>query len=224
MTYPRNSATGAPRRRVRAALAAGILMTLTACSTTSSDISDILGTSPEKQFVQVPQSQLWFQVPQAQVAMQRSFRGGMEQRVGFANATGTAGDNFLLMQAQERSSRLQFEVLERRIGGFPAPFKGADPGTFKAGQDGTGSYFWAEHRSGADTMCVLAIRRLGLASSQLPPRYSSVDVLMRNCVRGTATDALQPIMNLGSVSLPGSIGGSAGNNPQMLSPLAAPTP
>ncbi|MWB76419.1 hypothetical protein GLS40_00120 [Pseudooceanicola sp. 216_PA32_1] len=211
-----------PIARLRAALAAGVALTaLTACDDVPISIER---SAQETQYVAIPASQLWFSVPQVAVAMERRIPGGREQRAGLRNATTLAGDNYLLMQAMPRTTRLQFEKLEERIGGFPAPFTDLDAGTMRSTTDSGGQYFWADYRAGADTICVLGIRRVDSSTRQMPAGLRAVDVMLRNCVRGTAEEALVPLKELGMRRVGGTVSGDSGNNNLMLSPLAAPTP
>jgi hypothetical protein len=79
------------------------------------------------------------------------------------------------------------------MGGTPEPFDGLADRDLNTGTDSLGPYFFAERRLGADTLCVLAIRRLDSSARPLPVRADALDVMLRNCVRGSREEALAPI-------------------------------
>ena len=72
------------------------------------------------------------------------------------------------------------------------------------------------------TYCVLALRRLTEMQRIVPFQSNAIDMLMRNCTRGTEEEALKPATPA-QVSYP-TIGRNVPTSPQTLSPLAAPLP
>lgn len=175
----------------------------------------------------IPLSQVWVSVPGALVASSRGLNASIEQRVGLANPTAIQGDNYMLLLARGRSGisagRFQFEEFLNRVGELPTPFTKVTPGDLKVGEDSLGDYFWAEYRTGVNTMCVLGLRRLDTMVRQMPRNYEVIDIMLRNCVNGTVEDALKPIS---AEYLAGTAATASGpsNNSRMISPLAAPTP
>ncbi|WP_323005419.1 hypothetical protein [Pseudorhodobacter sp.] len=173
--------------------------------------------------VAVSTSAYWVREPLALVGIQRDLGREDEQILGLVNDTTLKGDNFLLMLAGSQGGAdlpaFQLKSFVERVGGAPSPFSRVSDSDLRSGSDALGTYFWLEYRSGAQTNCVLAIRRLGLGSRILPARAKSLDVMLRNCVLGPIELALAPI-------LADRIGSSVGGNPsgpRLMSPLAGPT-
>lgn len=116
---------------------------------------------------------------------------------------------------------LRFEEFMRRVGEIPEPFGDVTSGELISGEDEFGSYLWTEERFGADTICVFGIRRIDSSMRQIPGGGSVMDVMLRNCVAGTAGDALQPLL-AGSVAVP-SLAQAGPDRGRLISPLAGPT-
>ncbi|MFC7704600.1 hypothetical protein ACFQXB_10390 [Plastorhodobacter daqingensis] len=157
------------------------------------------------------------------LVLQRGLRGEAEQRVALQNRSGVPGENVIIMRAQNlpgSAGRFVYEDFIRWAGGAPAPFVGLRSGDLVTNEDGLGRFFWAERRIGDDTVCVLGVRRVHAAQRLLPGEATVMDILLRNCVRGTAQDAIRPLLE-GSVSTQPLPGVSAGET-RVLSPLAAP--
>lgn len=221
-----------PARAASACLWAALslsVLALSACNLVPPQLGPTLEETEETvQFVTVPLNQTWVYVPGAVVATERGLVNSQEQRIGLANHTGVAGDNVLLLRARvvqgQQQGRLRYEEFLRRSGGLPGPFTAMKPGDLMTGEDDLGPYFWAEQRLGANTICVLALRRLDSGMRQMPGDTNVLDVMLRNCVNGTAEQALAPVMAANIGNYPG---GSAARTPgssRMLSPLAGPTP
>lgn len=180
------------------------------------------------QYVSVPTSAIWVNAPDAVAALQRGLMNADEQRVALPNRTTVPGDNVLLLLARyfpgENIGRFQYDVFVHQIEGLPEPFQDMKSGDLTSGEDELGTYFWSEKRYGDTTICVLGLRRLAGGVRQLPGNANVLDVMVRNCVNGTAEDALLPI----SAKNIGNYAASANPTPsgqiRMLSPLAGPTP
>lgn len=174
--------------------------------------------------VAISTKSFWTKEPLALVGIQRDLGQEEEQILGLVNDTTLKGDNFLLFLAGARNGSdlpaFRLESFVDRVGGAPSPFSRVSDSDLRIGEDALGSYFWLEYRSGAQTNCVLAVRRLGLGSRILPARAKSMDVMLRNCVLGSVDQALAPILadRIGS-----SVGGTSSGGPRLMSPLAGPT-
>ncbi|WP_441867246.1 hypothetical protein [Phaeovulum sp. W22_SRMD_FR3] len=187
-----------------------------------------LETDQVTPFTAVAVSQAWVPVRHPTLVVERQLSQSVEQRIGLRNETAMAGDNFMALRAEafdgRSAGRLRYEDFIAAVGGLPAPFEQLRPGDLLSGEDDIGTYLWAEERRGDSRVCVLALRRLDDGVRQLPRGASALDILLRNCVNGTAEMALRPIMAetllsdaaIGASPLRGTI--------QMLSPLAGPTP
>ncbi|QYK41000.1 MAG: hypothetical protein KF887_16645 [Paracoccaceae bacterium] len=219
--------TGPARRAMRAAsLLAGALavsgcvgMAPPSLPQTQREIEDV---TP---LVHVPSRQAWVNPEGLKIVMQRGLGNGAEQRLALRNETVLEGDNVMVIRTRLPSflsGSLRFEEFLARAGGLPAPFEDMTSGDLSAGEDALGPYFWADRRFGANTSCVLAIRRLDTGARQMPDGARAMDIMLRNCVNGEPQDALGPIL---AASVGGGPGGApAGGESRMLSPLAGPTP
>ncbi|MDT8856604.1 hypothetical protein RNZ50_16560 [Paracoccaceae bacterium Fryx2] len=175
-------------------------------------------------FSQIRVGSIWTTEPLALIGIQRGLPGQTEQIVGLANDTTLRGDNFLLMLARVTDGQdvpaFRLEEFVKRAGGSPSPFGTVSDSNLQSGSDSLGPYVWLEYRSGAQTNCVLALRRLGVGSRMLPARANVMDVMLRNCVLGSIEEALAPMLE---ARMGGGVGAGA-RSTVMLSPLAGPTP
>ena len=180
------------------------------------------------QFVSIPLNATWVFAPGAVTALQRNLLNSWEQRIGLPNRTTVPGDNALRLRARfvpgQDTGRFVYEEFLRRIGGLPAPFTAMKSGDLLSADDALGTYFWAEYRYGDSTICVLGLRRLNAGTRQMPGNTNALDVVLRNCVNGTAQDALKPITAANVGNYPGGSFAGASAPVRMLSPLAGPTP
>lgn len=211
-----------------AALFASLLM-VGACNLTTSELSPSLSEAEETtQFVTVPLRQSWVHAPGAVVVTERGLVDSMEQRIGLANQTTIPGDNMITLRARalqgQMLGRFRYEEFLRRVGGLPVPFTALKSGDLSTGEDELGTYLWAESRSGANTICVLGLRRLDTGMEQMPGGTNVVDMLMRNCVNGTVEQALAPMMATTIANIAAAGAAPTAQGIQMLSPLAGPTP
>ena len=202
---------------------------LAGCNVTPPRLAPTLVTTEQTvQFTAVPLQRAWINIPTALVIIQRGLAGSMEQRIGLPNTSTVQGDNMVLLRARrpdrDRSGRLAFAEFLDRAGGAPAPFATLESGDLLTGEDSLGPYFWAEKRSGNDTICVLALRRLTSGTRQLPRDYNVLDVMMRNCVTGPLDLALAPITATHLGFAYGVSDAATSGKSRMLSPLAGPTP
>lgn len=220
--YNRGSATARKASAVIGLLIGGAM--LSACAV---DPRSLLITPAQMQertpFTTVAPQQAWINAPGTVMVMQRGLRGQSEQRIALDNPTAVPGQNLLILRAQSlagRSARLDFEEFIRRVGGAPAPFAAVASGDLITDEDEIGPYFWTEQRFGDDVVCVLGLRRVSSTQRLLPGNATVMDILLRNCVRGTAQEALRPLFS-GSISAP-PVSGTAVGETRVLSPLAAP--
>jgi hypothetical protein len=173
------------------------------------------------EFVIVPPGRAMVNFPEALLVLERNLGDAVEQRIILPNATAVQGDNAVHIRAQtERSTRLsEFSLREMttRFGGVPAPFREINEGALRSGQDQLGSFVYAQENLGVGTTCVLVIRRLSVGARPLPRGTSALDVMMRNCVNGTAEQALAPIGARGLA-----VSGTGSGTIRTISPHAAP--
>lgn len=175
-------------------------------------------------FHPVPARQAWANPQGMTFVMQRGLLGGSEQRIGLPNNVAVPGDNLLILRTRLghlAAARFRFEEFVTRIGGAPAPFTSVKPGALMTGEDSLGLYFWTEEAVGPNVTCVLALRRLTQAERGLPQGAGVMDVMLRNCIAGTAAEALVPVLDA-SIGYGAVAGNTGGGSTRMLSPLAAP--
>ncbi len=205
-------------------LLAGLVM---ACD----QVGPSLGAGPTQtdeetaQYVIVADQSSWVQVPDGVLTLERAVGPDREQRVALRNESTLPGDNWLLLRARTRggvNAPLRSNEFVTRTGGIPTPFTSLREGNLNSATDALGSYHWAEERVGADTVCILALRRIGEAERIMPSGANVMDVMMRNCVVGTREEALAPITAERLAYFPRSAGGAAPSENRNLSPLAAP--
>jgi hypothetical protein len=168
--------------------------------------------------------QAWINAPEAQMVLQRELPRTTEQRISLRNRTLVPGDNLMALRTRSglrARGPLRFEELVRWVGEIPAPFANVTPGEMISDSDELGSYLWTEEAFGNDTLCVLGIRRVDSSMRQIPSRDDVMDVMLRNCVIGTAEDALQPLL-AGSITSPALAQVGSGET-RLISPLAGPT-
>lgn len=174
-------------------------------------------------FTEVPKGQAWANAPAMTLVMQRGLLNGSEQRIGLQNDIAVPGDNLLILRSRSGTAalgRLRFEEFMTRVGGAPMPFQALRPGDLLSGEDSLGSYLWTEQILGTEVTCVFGLRRLTPAMRVMPGGSGAMDVMLRNCIRGTTAEALAPMLDA-------SVGvrlnaGDGGGGTRMLSPLAAP--
>ena len=223
-----------PRRGTWATLGAALAV-LVACSPSSGEfavanVSRIFNspTNPQfdrleavSQYQVVPATRSMVHAPDAVLILERNLDGALDQRVILPNDTAVRGDNEMRVRAQTAASNnlteFNFAETVARFGGLPAPFEALSPAGLNTGTDAVGSFVYAQQTMGVDTVCVLALRRIGVGARPLPAGTRALDVMMRNCVRGDAREALAPF---GDRSV--AIGGIAQGNVLTLSPHAAP--
>lgn len=165
----------------------------------------------------------WVNPPDVILVMERQLRTRTEQKLALPNRTSLPGDNFILLQTVSTPNPLgmRLETALDGLGGLPSPFSEDDLGVMRAREDSAGALAWAEWTSGAGTTCVLAMRRLTVGERALPDRVTALDMVMRNCVRGSADDALAPA-DARHVAYPAPRSTLPGAPQRILSPLAAP--
>lgn len=146
-----------------------------------------------------------------------------EQKIALPNHTTLPRDNFIYLRTIPRASPgvMQLSGITAQAGGLPEPFSPDDLNVMRTVEDSAGSLTWAEWTDGAGTTCVLALRRMTVNERMLPQGVGALDMLMRNCVRGSAQEALEPA-NPEYVLVPASARLTRGTPQRSLSPLAAP--
>ncbi|MTH34006.1 hypothetical protein GL279_05265 [Paracoccus limosus] len=218
------------RRRRGPARIAALAMALAgpilagACVPDAQDLILTQGQIDERTaFVSVAPAQAWVNAPGIRSVLQRNIRTGLEQRIGLVNDSAVPGDNVMMLRTRNGVSgfgRLRFESLLASFGGMPQPFGAVSSGDLIAAEDALGPYLWVSRDFG-DTTCVLGMRRLNSGMRQLPGDGGVMDVVLRNCLRGTAQQALAPILAESIGIAP--IARDGQGNSRLLSPLAAPS-
>ncbi len=149
------------------------------------------------EFRVVPASRAFVSVPSAMLVMERDLGGAIEQRITLPNPTSLAGENVIMLRAQQgslaRGTRFVLSEQLMQFGGAPSPFAGISEGALTATTDSFGDITYSTIRPGGDVVCVLAFRRTQTASRALPRGTGALDIMMRNCVSGTVERALAPI-------------------------------
>lgn len=149
------------------------------------------------EFRVVPASRAFVSVPSALVVMERDLGGAVEQRITLPNPTSLAGENVIMLRAQQgslaRGTRFVLSEQLTQFGGAPDPFTGISEGALTATSDSFGDITYSTIRPGGDVVCVLAFRRTQTASRALPRGTDALDIMMRNCVSGPVDLALTPI-------------------------------
>lgn len=178
-------------------------------------------------FQVVPDSQRWVSASAGIMTMQRQLGPQAEQKIVLKNATTFRGENVLVMRARGKDpryvGRLRLEEFMRRVGGAPAPFTEISDSSLQTGEDALGPYFWTEYSTGTSTLCVLGIRRLEPGAWLPPEGLTVLDIMLRNCITGTAEEALAP---MGADAITGRLApsGAPSGGSRLLSPLAGPLP
>ncbi len=204
------------------------LIGLSGCVAVSLPASGAEEMQTSTQFTTGPLDAAWVAPQGGLVAIDRQLGPESEQVVGLANNTTLPGDNFLKIRARGTSGnnpgRFRLDDFTKRFGEVPAPFSKLSDSDLRTGTDSLGPFFWLEHRVGTQTNCVLAIRRIDGSRRILPPGTTVLEVMLRNCVRGSVEEALNPIRDsqIGVGAVQG--GGPVTGGTRMLSPLAAPLP
>ncbi len=203
----------------------GLTFLLMGCGNGHYPFDRQLGADSASEWRVIPAPQVWLHVPQSIMPMARGSGSQREQRMALANTTSLPGDNFVYLRTVAGSSPgvMRIDRIIDDAGGLPAPFKRDDLNTMTSIEDDAGTLIWAEWTNGAGITCVFALRRLTAHHRLLPRGASALDAAMRNCVRGSAKDALTPL-NAANAVLGASARPQAGAAHHPLSPLAAPLP
>lgn len=179
----------------------GLVLALSACSSVPlfGDLG-LVETELTSEHTRGNLDRIWAEPPGAMIMLQRNADNDYEQLVGLENRTTLKGDNFLWLNANDGrsgqvSKGLDLKRLIARFGDIPAPFSRVDSNSLSSGSDGLGGYFWQEYNAGPSTTCVFAMRRLGTGARSMPAGTRVLDLVLRNCVNGSATDALAPILD-----------------------------
>lgn len=214
-------------RPVRQATAVLMSLVLSACGAIRPPTLPLTLAEAEDRtpLVAMPAARAWINPPGILLVTQRRLVRGSEQRIALANATTLGGENQAILRTRNTfgmPTRLNFEEMIRRADGPPPPFGDLESGEMVTSEDDLGVYFWAERRAGSDTICVLALRRIASAARQLPESADFMDILLRNCVRGGADEALIPILASSVATSP--LLAPAPGQTRLISALAGPTP
>lgn len=209
--------------------AISLLGLLVACAKVSlPGVPSLVERENVAQYRLVPDNRAWISAPQGLLTLERDLSGEKEQIVALPNETAMRGDNSILLRARvgDGADRPRFQLAEflERVGGAPEPFGELNDSDLRSREDALGSYFWTEKRLGADTICVLALRRATIEGRPLPRGTNALDIMLRNCVSGTVEEALQPILAESVAFFPGAAVGAGPRASRSLSPLAAPMP
>ncbi|SUZ33072.1 hypothetical protein ROE7235_02840 [Roseibaca ekhonensis] len=149
------------------------------------------------EFRVVPTTRAFISVPSALLVMERDLGGAVEQRITLPNETSLAGENTIMLRAQQagyaRGTRFVLSEQLSQFGGAPSPFSGVAEGALTATSDTMGDITYTTISPGGDVVCVLAFRRTQTASRALPRGSRALDIMLRNCVSGSVQKALAPI-------------------------------
>ncbi|OIQ33114.1 MAG: hypothetical protein BM562_01675 [Alphaproteobacteria bacterium MedPE-SWcel] len=170
----------------------------------------------------VANSQAWISSPDTLITFQRNLGDSIDQRIGLTNHTLLDGENYIHIRARNVEGRFMFDEFIERAGGLPTPFTTLDAGQMIATEDDFGAYLWASKAINGNSTCVLAMRRVTQIQRPIPGNREVMDILLRNCVKGDAEAALQPIKAIHVGHFPLNEGRSSDS--LMLSPLAGPSP
>jgi hypothetical protein len=173
----------------------------------------------------IPATSAWIALPEAGLVMERRAGAVSEQRIALSNTTVLQGDNFVFLRLVPSRSPgvIQLERALEQASGLPHPFSRNDLSVMRGRVDEAGALSWTEWTDGAGTTCVLALRRLTVATRLLPRQAGAVDMVMRNCVRGGAEKALAPAAP-DIVAYPARARVPGQRTQRNLTPLAAPLP
>lgn len=142
-------------------------------------------------------SRSYINVPNAIMVLERDLGDALEQRITLPNSTSLAGENVIMLRAQVSGhgarSRLQLNEVLKQFGGVPGPFTSVSDGAMMSRSDAHGDIVYSVMRPGGDLTCVLAFRRSQTGGRALPRGARALDIMMRNCVSGSAEEALAPI-------------------------------
>ncbi len=210
------------RRLFAGFMLAGSMLALSACSDGVFFVPGLTGAAPTD-WVSRSSDHAWISPPGLILVMERQVRGRTEQKLALPNRTSLAGDNFIYLHTVSTPNPpgMRLEEALSGIDGLPLPFTEDDLSVMRGRDDSAGALAWAEWTSGAGTTCVLAMRRLTVEDRALPARVTALDMVMRNCVPGSADDALAPA-DARHVAFPSARGARQGASQRILSPLAAP--
>lgn len=177
--------------------------------------------------VQVPVRKAWIEAD-AVLIIERRTRASVEQHITLPNATAMRGENFIAIVALRQeglsSGRLAAGDALAQFRADLYPFAAVAGGDLISGTDALGAYSWAEKEVAPGLTCAMAIRTLRFPARPMPPGIASMTVVMRNCVPGTAADAMAPFA-AERLAQSGPVRSSAGETGvHLLSPLAGPLP
>jgi len=203
----------------------GGMSLLVGCGLPLAFIDEFENAVSRVEWQRLPTDRAWISSPDALMLMERSHGRVAEQRIALPNDTALPGDNFIYLRTihTDPPGGMRLERVLEQAGGLPGPFNEEDLGVMRTTEDAAGTLNWAEWTSGAGTACVLALRRLTIRVRVLRQGTSALDIVMRNCVRGTAQQALEPA-GADLVVLPGTVRTVRPALQQPLSALAAPVP
>ncbi|MGZ9809910.1 hypothetical protein ACXN5S_05550 [Pseudoroseicyclus sp. H15] len=178
------------------------------------------------QFQHTPLDTAWVTPAGMSIVIDRTLGIEREQKIGLVNDTVLQGDNYLWLRARVPegypAGNLRLADFMSRVGEVPYPFTRVSDDNLRSRNDSLGQYFYLTEEPMGEVNCVLAFRRIDNASRLLPRGTSTLELLLRNCVRGSVDQALRPITDeqIGTAAVAGISPAQGGN--RMLSPLAAP--
>lgn len=189
------------------------------------NLSDMEQSLARAEWTLVSEADAWVTMPGATLTVERRFANISEQRILLPNKTSLAGDNFAHLRGVPKTDEdgLSLDYVLTWAGGLPGPFVASDLNVMRTRNDSAGTLIWSEWTDGAGTACVIAIRRMTIAVRLMPSGADSLDMLMRNCIRGEPEKALVPA-GPGAVAFGAPARVAQGAAQRTLSPLAAPMP
>ena len=199
-----------------------------ACSLASCAAPNLLSPLAERQQQTTPwrivhSSQALVNVADPLIVLRRFVGRVEEQRIALPNKTALPGDNFIHISAvpRERPFALNLKSVMDRVGGLPPPFTARDLQSMRSSDDAAGAITWAQWTNGTGIECVLAIRRVPEGARMMPRGAGALDLAMRNCIHGTANQALAPLGPEAVLAF-GQSASSTRKQTYTLSPLAGP--
>lgn len=171
-------------------------------------------------------SELWVLPKDASFALGGRLDGDNYQLIGLENLSNMEGDNFLLLisKGSKSQKRQNFDPIKplQNLKLSTAPFYDLGDSQLRQKTLGAGKVFWKENGTGGKVNCVLGFRRITEEQVSLPRNIFALEMILRNCVRGSYDSALNPILDRGLYVSMNSLPSNKPSSPLWISPLAGP--
>ncbi|SFD84329.1 hypothetical protein [Roseivivax sediminis] len=198
---------------------------LAACDTFPLTTTEFDAALARESYVQQSAADAWVATEGTELVLEKALGPVREQRILLQNRTFLRGENVIVLRTrgEELSTIGRFRPLDLLPpDGTPYPFDPFEDLSFRTEEDALGMMNWAVWTNQAGLTCILAFRRLDAASRTVPHGAAVMDMMVRNCINGTAEEALLPARP--DISGYSATGSGPDGAPQMLSPLAGPLP